>query len=232
MSAQKTVIITGASGGLGTAVTKTFLQKGYRVIAIVGSEKSKSTLDKHDALDVQVVDLGNEQQAGDFVKTAIERYGKIDAALLLAGGFAMGGISETNGEDIRKQLSINFDTAYFITHPLFDHMLANNNGRIVFIGARPALQAAQGKNLVAYSLSKSLLFRLAEYINETAKGKNVTATVVVPSTIDTAVNRQSMPDANFSNWVQPEALAEIIEFAIGEHGQSLREPVLKVYNNA
>jgi len=232
MDAQKTVIITGAAGGLGSTVTKTFLEKGYKVIATVASEKSKNSLEAHNNLDIYAVDLGDEKQAEDFVTSAIAKYGKIDAVLLLAGGFAMGGVTATKGDDIKKQLSINFETAYYVARPLFEHMLENNNGRIIFIGARPALKSAQGKNLVAYSLSKSLLFKLAEFMNETAKGKNVTATVVVPSTIDTPVNRQAMPDANFNDWVQPSALANILEFVVNDKSASLREPVLKVYNNA
>jgi short-subunit dehydrogenase len=111
-------------------------------------------------------------------------------------------------------------------------MLQNNYGRIVFIGSRPALKPADGRKMVSYALSKSLLFHLAEFINEDAKGKNITATVVVPSTLDTPANRKSMPNANPDNWVKTESLAEILEFVISEKGQPLREPVLKVYNNA
>jgi NAD(P)-dependent dehydrogenase (short-subunit alcohol dehydrogenase family) len=111
-------------------------------------------------------------------------------------------------------------------------MLEKNNGKIVFVGARPALQASAGKSLIAYGLSKSLLFKLAEYLNAEAKGKNVTVTVVAPSTIDTEINRKSMPDADFDKWVKPEALAEVLEFLISEKGNVLRETVLKVYNNA
>jgi len=85
---------------------------------------------------------------------------------------------------------------------------------------------------VAYGLSKSLLFKLAEYMNEEAKGKNVVTTVVVPSTLDTALNRKSMPDANPDNWVKPSALAAILEFAVNGVATPLRETVLKVYNNA
>jgi len=106
-----------------------------------------------------------------------------------------------------------------------------NNGKIVFVGARPAIQASAGKNLIAYGLSKSLLFKLAEYLNAEAKGKNVTVSVVVPSTIDTEPNRKSMPDAHFEKWVKPEALAEVLEFMISDKGSVLREIVLKVYNN-
>jgi NAD(P)-dependent dehydrogenase (short-subunit alcohol dehydrogenase family) len=86
--------------------------------------------------------------------------------------------------------------------------------------------------VVAYALSKSLLFTLAELLNAEAKGTNVTATMVVPSTLDTPANRENMPDADTGNWVQPEALAEVLEFVVSEKGSPLRETVLKVYNKA
>ena len=91
----------------------------------------------------------------------ILKYKSIDAALLLVGGFAAGNISVATGDDIKKQLSLNFDTAYYVARPLFDHMMKKGNGRIVFIGARPALDAKAGKDLMAYGLSKSLVFIFA-----------------------------------------------------------------------
>ena len=86
--------------------------------------------------------------------------------------------------------------------------------------------------MIAYGLSKSLLLKLAEYLNEEAKGKNVTATVIVPSTLNTPANRKSMPDADASKWVDPEHLAGILEFVVSENAAPLRELVLKVYNNS
>jgi NAD(P)-dependent dehydrogenase (short-subunit alcohol dehydrogenase family) len=144
----------------------------------------------------------------------------------------MGKIEATSGDDLKKQLALNFDTAYNVARPVYRHMVANNYGRIVLIGSRPALQPADGKNMIAYAMSKSLLFRLAEYINAESKGKNVTATVIVPSTIDTPPNRKSMPDADPSKWVKPGDLAEIMQFVISDSGSALRETVLKVYNNS
>ncbi len=228
----KTIIITGANGNLGSAVTKEFLDKGYKVIATVVTEAMKSDFTANENLEVQVVNLTNEEETNSFVQTVVDKYKKIDAALLLVGGFAAGDIAATKSEDIKKQLSLNFDTAYHVTRPLYQHMLQNNDGRIVFIGARPALNAAQGKGLIAYGLSKSLLFKLAEFLNEEAKGKNVTATVIVPSTLDTPLNRKSMPDVNPDIWVKPSALAEILEFVVSDKGSVLRESVLKVYNKA
>jgi NAD(P)-dependent dehydrogenase (short-subunit alcohol dehydrogenase family) len=86
--------------------------------------------------------------------------------------------------------------------------------------------------MIAYGLSKSLLFKLADYLNAEAKGKNVTVTVVAPSTLDTELNRKSMPDADPEKWVKPAALAEILEFVVSDSAMPLRETVLKVYNNS
>lgn len=229
---MKTVIITGANGNLGIAVTQTFLNNGYRVIATVVNEQTKKDMPVHEHLQVETVNLTTEDETASFVKQAIDTYKQVDAALMLVGGFAVGNIFTTGSADLEKQFSLNFETAYYISRPLFEHMLKNNNGRLVFIGARPALNAADGKNLVAYGLSKSLLFKLAEYLNEEAKGKNVTATVVVPSTLDTPFNRKNMPDTDPQQWVKPQQLADILEFIVSEKGAALREPVLKVYNNS
>lgn len=229
---MKNIIITGANGNLGSAVTREFLDKGYKVIATVINAEAKVEMPENGNLSVHVVNLTDEDETAVFISNAIKEHGKIDAALMLVGGFAMGDVSSTSMVDIEKQFSLNFSTAYHVARPLLAHMLQNENGRLVFIGAKPALQPADGKNLVAYSLSKSLLFKLADFINEEGKGKNVTATMVVPSTLDTPLNRKDMPDADPGNWVKPEQLAGILEFVCSERSTTLRENVLKVYNNA
>lgn len=228
----KTVIITGATGNLGRAVTERFLAEGYTVVATVTSEEAKKTLPISEGLQVEAVDLTSEEETEIFVQNTVERYRKIDAALLLVGGFAAGNIGATKSDDVKKQLSLNFDTAYHIARPLFGHMKEAGEGRLVFIGARPSISAAAGKDLIAYGLSKSLLFKLAEYLNEEARGTNLTATVVVPSTLDTPLNRRNMPEANPNDWVKPEALADILEFVVSGKASALRETVLKVYNNS
>lgn len=229
---MKTVIITGANGNLGTAVTKTFLDSGYRVIATVAAEKMRSDLEPHDNLEVHVVNLMHEEESGAFVQDTIKKHSNIDAALLLVGGFAMGDIQHTTIGDIQAQINLNFNTAYHVARPVFAHMMERGSGRIIFIGSRPALLASAGKGMIAYGLSKSLLFKLAEYMNAEAKGKNVVTTVVAPSTLDTDINRKSMPDANPDNWVKPSALADILEFVVNDKSSVLRETVFKVYNNS
>lgn len=229
---SKTIIITGASGGLGKTVVSSFLDKGFQVLATVRTEAAITELAPHPNLTIKVVDLSSEEASATFVHEAIQANGTVEAALLLAGGFAMGQISSTSDLELEKQFNINFSTAYHITRPLLDHMAEREYGRIVFVGARLALEPAQGKNAVAYALSKSLLFSLASLINAEHKSKNIVATVVTPSTIDTPANRAAMPDAPFSNWVSATQLAELFHFVCSDLADPLRETVLKVYHKA
>lgn len=192
----------------------------------------KKDIAEHQHLSVRVVNLMNENESAKFIEDTIRENDRIDAALLLVGGFAAGNVSNTTIGDVQSQIALNFNTAYHVTRPLFAHMMDKGSGRIVFIGSRPALEASAGKNMIAYGLSKSLLFKLADYLNAEAKGKNVVATVIAPSTLDTDLNRKSMPDVDPNKWVKPSALAEILEFIVSENSIPLRETVLKVYNNA
>ena len=229
---MKTIIITGANGNLGTATVKNFLDNGNRVIAVDNAGNNLSFAIGNQNFELKAVDLSNEEASSKFISDAIAKYNKIDAGLLLVGGFAAGAIDATTGSDIKKMFTLNFETAYYMVRPLFQHMLQNGYGRIVLVGARPAINAAQGKNLLAYALSKSLIFKLAEFCNEAAKGKNVVVSVIVPSTIDTSINRKSMPDADPANWVKAEQIAEVMEFICGDAGLPIREPIYKIYNNA
>src|SRR5207342_206848 len=101
MTNSKTVIITGANGNLGSAVTKAFLDKGYKVIATVAEEQMKKDMPIEKQLEIAVVNLAMEGEAAQFVNDKIQGYGRIDGALLLVGGFAMGSIDKTSGDDLR-----------------------------------------------------------------------------------------------------------------------------------
>jgi NAD(P)-dependent dehydrogenase (short-subunit alcohol dehydrogenase family) len=100
------------------------------------------------------------------------------------------------------------------------------------IGSKQGLSPKKGKGVVAYALAKSLLFRLAEIMNVEAQGKNVVTIVVIPSTIDTSSNREGMPDAQFEDWVKAESIADVIYWYCTSEASAIREPVIKIYNNA
>ena len=144
---MKTVIITGANGNLGKAVTKEFLDKNYQVIATVSNEKNVPDFESHVNLRVVMVNLSDEKETAAFIESMIREYGLIDAALLLAGGFVMGSIVTTAIADIHKQIAINFETAYNVTRPLFAHMMKNTAGREAGRG-RPGSGRGRGMSWV------------------------------------------------------------------------------------
>ena len=229
---MKTAIVTGASGNMGQAVVKKFIDEGYKVVGTIIPNDPAPMDFPEDKLEKVIVDLMNEDDSQKFVSTIISKYGSVNAAVLTVGGFAMGKIAETKTSDILKQTKLNFETAYNVARPLFVQMIKQNSGRIFIIGSRPGLDAKNGKGMVAYGLAKSLIFRLAELMNDEAKGTGVVISVIVPSTIDTPQNRTAMPDADPEKWVKPEAIAAIIHFYCTDAAAVLREPVIKVYNNA
>ncbi|HMO62121.1 MAG TPA: SDR family NAD(P)-dependent oxidoreductase [Ferruginibacter sp.] len=228
----KTAIVTGAAGNLGQAVVKKFISEGYFVIGTILPTEQEQHGFSSTSFEAVAVDLVQEEKAKQFVESIINKYGTVDAAVLTAGGFAMGSITTTTAADILQQYKLNFETAYNIAQPLFAHMKQQQSGRIFFIGSKPGLSAANSEGMVAYSLGKSLLFRLAELMNHEAKGTDVVTSVLVPSTIDTPQNRKAMPDADFSKWVLPEAIADVIAFHCSQAASIIREPVIKVYGSS
>lgn len=229
---MKTAIVTGASGNLGQAVVKKFLSEGYTVIGTVIPNDPVPMNFPGENFEKVVVDLLSEEDSKKFVDRIVATYGTVDAAILTVGGFAMGTIADTSTSDILKQYKLNFETAYNVARPSFVQMMKQNSGRIFIIGSRPGLQAWHGNGMVAYGLAKSLVVRLAELINIEAKGHNVVASVVVPSTIDTPQNRTAMPESNFDNWVKPDDIANVIYYHCTNEASALRETVIKVYNNS
>jgi NAD(P)-dependent dehydrogenase (short-subunit alcohol dehydrogenase family) len=229
---MKTVIITGASGNMGKAAVKKFLKEGYLVIGTVMPNDPVPLNINNTKFKKVAVDLSSEMDSEKFVKGVIKKYKTIHVIVSTVGGFAKGSIAETKTSDLLKQYKLNFETAYNIARPAFIQMMKQNSGRIFLVGSRPGLVAKSGKGMVAYVLSKSMIFRLAELMNDEANGKDVVTAVLVPSTIDTPQNRKSMPKADFSSWVKPEAIADTIYFYCTGEASVLREPVLKLYNKS
>jgi NAD(P)-dependent dehydrogenase (short-subunit alcohol dehydrogenase family) len=229
-SMKKNILVTGAAGNLGKAVVDTLKGVGYTVLALVSPGKSSTISDPQ--VNVYEADLTQERDVADQMTKIIQKHQTIDACVLLAGGYAHGGFQDADGSAVKKMISINFETAYHIARLSFQQMMKQSHGRIILVGARPALDAKAGKQSVAYALSKSLIFTLAQLLNADGAEKNVVTSVIVPSIIDTPVNRNAMPKADFSSWVSPEAIAEHIAFLLSDRSDALREPVVKLYGRA
>ena len=136
----KIAIVTGSSGNLGQAMVKKFTDENYHVVGTVTTADPATPDLAKRQFETTVVDLMKEEEAAAFVDSVVERYKRIDTAVLTVGGFAMGKIVDTSTSDIYKQYQLNFETAYTIARPVFVQMLKQNAGRIFLImhSARPS----------------------------------------------------------------------------------------------
>lgn len=223
----KNVLVTGATGNLGAAVCKKLLDQGYQVIGTTrpGSQSPDSAVDFHPC------DLTDEQATADFFSKLKNSYDQLDGVVCLVGGFGMGNIRESSSQDMLHMLQLNYFTAYHTAQQAINWMNTTGGGKLIFIGAKPAIDGGASP-VLPYAISKAAVAKLAQTINEDSENRNIQASLVVPSIIDTPPNREGMPDADFSNWVSPDSLAENISFLLSEHGSPLRDTMLKVYNNA
>ena len=227
---KKHILITGASGNLGKSIVEELHQKGYPILATLGSERDLKTFEHLPNVKMQIVNVLDAENVNNFL---VENEGfHIQAAVLLVGGFAAGNIHETDLAMLEKMYQLNFVSAFNIVKPLMDYFEKRGGGQFIFVGSRPSLDVEEGKNLFAYSLSKSLVFKMAELVNATGKKHHITATVLVPSTIDTPQNRNAMPDADPSHWISPEDISKAVTFVLSDTGKTLRESVLKLYHKA
>ena len=228
---KKHVIITGAAGNLGRAVARKFLDLDYPVHAVISIRDNPDFMNAP-GLKIYQANLMYEPEAVNTVNQIWDTAKNIESVIMTVGGFAGGNIEKTSLEDFEKMFRLNFVTAYNIVRPAWKKMKEQKNGGLfVFIGARPAVHPSQAKNMVAYALSKSLIFRISEIINAEGGERNIRSAVIVPGIIDTPENRKTMPDADFSKWITADEIAETIAFLLTPEGKKIREPVLKVYGD-
>lgn len=227
---KKSILLTGASGNLGGAVLKRLSAAGYHVLAIAGSQQGADAL-QSESVEAARLDLSDEAAVQAYIQE-MSANRDISAAVLLAGGFMPGKLSETGSEALHKMIALNFETAFFTVRELLPVFEKRGSGQFILIGTRSGMEAKEGKNMAAYAFSKGLAFQLAEMINAYGKGKGIDATVIVPSTIDTPANRKAMPQADFGKWVSPGAIADAILFVLSDSGRQMRESVLKLYHES
>lgn len=227
---KKAILITGAGGNLGAAVVKRLTEENRHLLATVHNADAVESL-QSEQVEAVALDLTDEAAVQPFVAQQTTQK-DLEAAILLAGGFSPGSLLKTDGAAIKKMLALNFETAFYLVRELLPVFEKRGGGQFVLVGARPALDPKAGKDLAAYAFSKTLVFKLAEFINAYGKDKGINATVIVPSIIDTPPNREAMPDADFSKWVTPEAIADAIAFTLSDSGRQMKESILKMYNES
>lgn len=230
---KKTAIVTGASGNLGKAIVEKLLEANFRVLGTFSPHHSTSDHESHPNFEKYTLDVSDQKAMKDMIHYIMHKWGDIHFSALLVGGFEMKAFEETTLDDFYKMIHLNFDTAFVSAQAIYQQMKQQSTGgKMMFVGAKPAIEKGASEGMIAYALSKSLVVKLAEHINLEGAEYQVQASVVVPGIIDTPQNRRAMPDANFSEWVTPEQIAEVSLFLANQPPALLQDVVLKVYGVA
>lgn len=219
----KVIVVTGASGALGKVVVEAALARGARV---GGLDHAASNIPPAgNRIELGGVDLSDAAQAKKAIDATAAHFGRLDALINIAGGFAFETVADGDPETWQRMYALNVLTALNASRSAMPHLIASPAGRIVNVGAMGALQAGAGMG--AYAASKSGVHRLTEALAAEWRGK-ITVNAVLPSTIDTPANRASMPGADFSKWVMPQELAEVILFLASDAASAVTGALLPV----
>jgi NAD(P)-dependent dehydrogenase (short-subunit alcohol dehydrogenase family) len=219
----KVVVITGALGALGKVVAETALARGARVAGIDHAPSQISGMPER--IEIGGVDLSDAAQAKTAVEAATKHFGRLDALINIAGGFAFETVGDGDVKTWQRMHALNLLTALNTSQAALPHLAASRAGRIVNIGAMGALQAGSGMG--PYAASKAGVHRLTEALASEWKGK-VTVNAVLPSIIDTGANRADMPKADFAKWVTPQELAEVILFLASDAASGVTGALIPV----
>jgi NAD(P)-dependent dehydrogenase (short-subunit alcohol dehydrogenase family) len=220
---EKIIVVTGASGALGKVVAEVALARGARVAGIDhAASQIPSTAER---IELGGVDLTDAAQAKKAIDAAAAHFGRLDALINIAGGFAFEAVAEGDPKTWQHMYALNVLTALNASQAALPHLAASSAGRIINVGAMGALQAGAGMG--AYAASKAGVHRLTEALAAEWKGK-ITVNAVLPSTVDTAANRASMPKADFTKWVTPQELAEVMLFLVSDAASAVTGALLPV----
>ena len=226
----KTIVVTGAFGALGSAVAEAAAREGASIAALDYAPTPPESLAARlgpDALLAGGIDLVSSEAARAAMDTVKARFGRIDALFNIAGGFRWEKIAgEPNDDAWDRMFAMNLKTALNASRAALPHLLESGAGRIVNVGSQAATRAAEGMG--PYAASKAAVHRLTETLAEELKLKDVTVNAVLPSTIDTALNRREMPDADFSRWVAPADLAAVMLFLASDAARAVTGALIPV----
>jgi NAD(P)-dependent dehydrogenase (short-subunit alcohol dehydrogenase family) len=223
---NKIALVTGADGGLGTHVTRALLDAGATVIG-VSRNAQQSSFSEASFVAISA-NLSSAEEAKNMVDGVAARFGRLDILAHLVGGFAGGkSIAETDDATFQRMFDLNLYAAFYVLRAVIPHMRRAGSGRIVAIGSRAAEDPGPGVG--AYSASKAALVLLIRTVALENKDLAITSNVILPGTIDTPPNRQAMPGADTSKWVQPASVASLITWLASEAGKDVNGAVIPVY---
>ena len=228
----RVALVTGGSGALGQAIVHRFLRDGDTVCVpyIVDAERARleSSLDAATKPRVMLerCDVTDDAAMTRLAGAVVERHRRIDVLVTGVGGFAGGGLVETDRATWDRMLAMNLTSAFTAARAVVPHMLAAGAGRVVMIASRAVVPPAGG--FIGYTVAKAGVIALMQALAQEVKGRGVTVNAVAPSTMDTPANRAAMPDVDPKGWVPVADVAEAIAALAAESAGHVTGTLLQI----
>ena len=226
----RVAVVTGGFGALGKAAAQAALARGWRVALIDAAPASAAPADPGgETLALGDVDLTDMAGATDAIAAVIDRFGRIDALFNIAGTFRFTTLEASDAGVWDLLFRVNVQTAANASRAALPALKASGAGRIVNVAADAAHRAA-GAGMGAYAASKAGVIKLTESLAEELKDDAITVNAVMPTILDTLPNRADMPKADFTRWVQPADVAEVIMFLASDAARAVTGSLIRVAN--
>jgi len=236
---NKVAAVTGATGALGRVVVRTLLEKGAETVVLYRSDAKLAELlefvgkDFQDKITAVKGDVNDAGSVSDFIQKAVDKHRRVDFLLNIAGAWAGGkNVANTDESTWDFMMNANLKSMFLCCRAVLPFMIKQNYGRIVSVGSRAAVEKRWRAKSAAYAVSKAGVIVLTEALAEEVKDYNINVNCILPSTIDTPANRRDFPKADFSKWVNPKDIAEVIVFLLSDKSEVISGASVPVYGKA
>ena len=230
---DKIILVTGAAGNIGQAVVKAFINRGGTVCGLDHRSGRMDNLIRASQTSklffpYEKIDVTDREGMETLAERIHHEIGLVDVLVNTVGGFSYGElVHELSQETWQRMMNLNVQSFLSVSAAFVPHMLEKGRGKIITIGAKAALKGSP--NTGAYGAAKAALLRLTESMAEELKLEGITVNSVIPGIIDTPENRQDMPGADYSKWVSPEAVADLIVFLSSPESDRITGAAIPIY---
>lgn len=236
---NKTVLVTGGTGALGRSITSAFIASNARVVSsyVLDTEveqlKKEQEKEKQSKSPVQLIkaDVTKEEEVEKLVSSVISEHRQIHGLVNVVGGYLGGqSVSELDPKEWDLMMNMNLKSAFLISKYVIPQMISSRYGKIIHVSSRTGLKSDGYDS--AYAASKSGLLRLVESMSEELKKSNINVNCIMPSIIDTEANRRAMPTADYSKWLNPHDLANVVLFLCSDDAKVITGAAIPTYGLA
>lgn len=230
---SRTAVITGGTGGLGTALVRRMLRQNYRLAISYLLPEEADRFEREFEVDestvtLRRVDATNPEAVNGFMKEVADQFGSINVVAALVGGWAGGrDVEETDDVRLERMLDLNLRSAFYAVRAGIPYLKAAGWGRILLVGSRAAFENPAGQ--AAFNISKAGVVALGKTVAQELEGTGVTANVLLPSVIDTPAMRATAPYADYFTWPTPDEIAAVAEFILSDESSVISGAAIPVY---